>query len=66
MRAFAAGRFAAVSGYQIIAVTVGWQFASGPGGRWLGLVGLFEVAPVLLLMVVAGTAADRWPRAPSA
>lgn len=63
VRAFAAGRFAAVSGYQIIAVTVGWQLYERTGQALaLGLVGLFEVAPVLLLMMAAGTAADRWPR----
>jgi MFS family permease len=63
VRAFAAGRFAAVSGYQIISVAVGWQLYEQTGQAWaLGLVGLFEVAPVLLLMVAAGHAADRYPR----
>ena len=33
------------------------------GDPWsLGLVGVVELAPVLLLMVVAGNAADRYPR----
>lgn len=63
VRAFAAGRFAAVAGYQIISVAVGWQLYEQTGQAWaLGLVGLFEVAPVLLLMAAAGQAADRVPR----
>ncbi len=63
VRAFAAGRFSAVAGYQIISVAVGWQLYERTGQAWaLGLVGLFEVAPVLLLMVAAGSAADRFPR----
>jgi hypothetical protein len=63
VRAFAAGRFAAVAGYQIISVAVGWQLYEQTGQALaLGLVGLFEVAPVLLLMVAAGHAADRFPR----
>ena len=63
VRAFAAGRFAAVAGYQIISVAVGWQLYEQTGQAWaLGLVGLFEAAPVLLLMAPAGHAADRFPR----
>jgi len=63
VRAFAAGRFAAVAGYQIISVAVGWQLYEQTGQAWaLGLVGLFEAAPVVLLMVAAGQAADRFPR----
>jgi len=63
VRAFAAGRFSAVAGYQIISVAVGWQLYERTGQAWaLGLVGLFEVAPVLLLMVAAGSVADRFPR----
>jgi hypothetical protein len=63
VRAFAAGRFSSVAGYQIISVAVGWQLYERTGQAWaLGLVGLFEVAPVLLLMVAAGSVADRFPR----
>src|SRR5262245_66317117 len=63
VRAFAAGRFAAVAGYQIISVAVGWQLYERTGQAWaLGLVGLFEAAPVLVFMVAAGHAADRFPR----
>jgi MFS family permease len=63
VRAFVAGRFAAVAGYQIISIAVGWQLYERTGQALaLGLVGLFEVAPVLFLMVPAGHAADRFPR----
>ncbi len=63
VRAFAAGRFAAVAGYQVVSVAVGWQLYERTGQALaLGLVGLFEVAPVLLLMMTAGSAADRFPR----
>ncbi|MDH4066729.1 MAG: MFS transporter, partial [Acidobacteriota bacterium] len=63
VRAFAAGRFSAVAGYQIISVAVGWQLYERTGRALsLGLVGLVEVAPVLLLAVVAGQVADRFPR----
>jgi MFS family permease len=63
VRAFVAGRFAAVAGYQIVSVAVGWQLYERTGQALaLGLVGLFEVAPVLFLMVPAGHAADRFPR----
>ena len=63
MRSFAIGRFAAIAGWQIINVAVGWQLYERTGDPWsLGLVGVAELAPVLLLMVVAGNAADRYPR----
>ena len=63
VRAFAAGRFSAVAGYQIISVAVGWQLYERTGQALaLGLVGLFEVAPVLAFMMAAGSAADRFPR----
>lgn len=47
----------------MINVSVGWLLYERTGDAWaLGLVGVFELAPVLLLMVVAGNAADRYPR----
>jgi predicted MFS family arabinose efflux permease len=50
-------------GNQFIAVAVGWALYERTGDPLaLGLVGLFEVAPVVLLMIPAGTAADRYPR----
>jgi MFS family permease len=63
VRTFAAGRCAAVGGYQIISVAVGWDLYERTGlAIALGLVGLVEVAPILMLMVAAGQAADRYPR----
>jgi MFS family permease len=63
VRLFAIGRFAAIAGWQMINVAVGWQLYERTGDAWsLGLVGVVELAPVLFLMVVAGNAADRYPR----
>jgi len=63
VRSFAIGRFAAIAGWQMINVAVGWQLYERTGDAWsLGLVGVVELAPVLVLMVVAGHAADRYPR----
>lgn len=47
----------------MINVAVGWQLYERTGDPWaLGLVGVAELTPVLLLMIVAGNAADRYPR----
>jgi MFS family permease len=63
VRAFALGRSAAVAGWQIISVAVGWLLYERTGDPWaLGLVGVAELTPVFLFMVVAGNAADRFPR----
>jgi MFS family permease len=63
VRSFAIGRFAAIAGWQIINVTVGWQLYERTHNAWyLGLVGVVELSPVLFLMVLAGNAADRYPR----
>ncbi len=63
VRSFAIGRFAALAGWQMINVAVGWQLYERTGDPWsLGLVGIAELTPVLLFMVVAGNAADRYPR----
>jgi predicted MFS family arabinose efflux permease len=63
VRRFAIGRFSAVAGYQIISVAVGWELYERTGDALaLGLVGLAEVAPVILLMIASGHAADRYPR----
>jgi MFS family permease len=63
VRSFAIGRFAAIAGWQMINVAVGWLLYERTGDPWaLGLVGAVELAPVLLLMIVAGNAADRYPR----
>lgn len=63
VRAFLLGRMAAVMGFQALSVAVGWQLYERTGSAWsLGLVGAFELAPVLLLMIPAGHVADRFPR----
>ena len=63
VRALALGRMSTVIGTQIINVAVGWELYERTGSAWsLGLVGLFEMAPVLFLMIPAGNAADRFPR----
>jgi MFS family permease len=63
LRAFALGRFTAVLGIQIMSVAVGWHLYKRTGSAWsLGLVGAFELAPVVFLMLPAGHAADRYPR----
>ena len=47
----------------MINVSVGWLLYERTADPWsLGLVGVAELTPVLLLMVVAGNAADRYPR----
>lgn len=63
VRAYAGGRTAAVLGNQIISTAVGWDLYERTHDAWaLGLVGAFELAPVLALMFFAGNAADRYPR----
>lgn len=63
VRRFIAGRAVAVIAAQIVTVTAGWQLYARTGSAWaLGLVGLVELLPVLLLTVTAGHAADRYPR----
>jgi MFS family permease len=47
----------------MINVAVGWLLYERTGDPWsLGLVGVAELTPVLFLMVIAGNAADRYPR----
>jgi len=47
----------------MINIAVGWQLYERTRDAWsLGLVGVVERAPMLFLMVVAGNAADRYPR----
>ncbi len=63
VRAFVLARVAAALGTQIVTVAVGWQLYERTGSAWsLGLVGLFELTPVLLFTVPAGNIADRYPR----
>ena len=47
----------------MINVAVGWLLYERTADAWaLGLVGVAELTPVLFLMVIAGNAADRYPR----
>lgn len=47
----------------MINVAVGWLLYERTGDPWaLGLVGAAELAPAIFLMVIAGNAADRYPR----
>jgi MFS family permease len=63
VRRFAIGRFAAIAGWQMVNVAVVWHLYERTGDPWsLGLVGVVELVPVLLLIVVAGNTADRYPR----
>lgn len=63
VRAYALGRVFAVVGWQIVSVAIGWHLYERTGKALaLGLVGLFELLPVLVLMLPAGHAADRFAR----
>jgi MFS family permease len=63
VRAFAIARLMSITGQTMLSVAVGWELYERTNSAWsLGLVGLVELAPVLLLMVPAGNAADRFPR----
>ena len=63
VRRFASGRFGSVLGLQMLSVSVGWHLYERTSSAWaLGLAGAVEVLPVLLLMPITGTAADRLPR----
>ncbi len=60
---FALGRATSVVGASIVTLTAGYELYARTHDPWmLGLTGLFELAPVLFLMVPAGNAADRYPR----
>jgi MFS family permease len=54
--------FSAVA-FQVSAVAVGWQVYALTGSAFnLGLVGLFQFLPMVVLSLVAGHAADRYDR----
>jgi len=49
---------------QMLMVALGWQMYDLTGSAWdLGLVGLFQFAPALALVLVAGHVVDRYHRA---
>ncbi len=57
------GRLTGTMANQMLMVAVGWQMYELTGSAWdLGLVGLYQFAPALLLVLVAGQAADRHER----
>ncbi|MGF9694864.1 MFS transporter [Rhizobium sp. 0TCS1.26] len=56
-------RFLAAFAIQIVSVSVGWQMYDVTGNAlYLGLIGLFQFLPSLILMLVTGTVADRYNR----
>ena len=56
-------RLAGTMGMQMLMVAVGWQMYELTGSAWdLGLVGLYQFLPALLLTLVAGHVADRLHR----
>ncbi|HEY4069600.1 MAG TPA: MFS transporter [Burkholderiaceae bacterium] len=57
-------RSASTAGTQMLMVAVGWQMYDLTGRAWdLGLVGLLQFAPALMLVLVAGHVVDRFHRA---
>lgn len=57
-------RLAGVSANQMLMVAVAWHMYDITSSAWdLGLVGLFQFVPALLLMLPAGHVADRFHRA---
>jgi len=58
-----AGRFLGSLGDQMLSVAVGWELYQRTNSALaLGLVGLVQVAPVVLFSLPAGSIADRFPR----
>ena len=62
-RFFLTGRFLSVIGAQMLDVAIGWELYERTGSAMaLGFVGLVQVAPIYLLVLPAGHAADRFDR----
>ena len=62
-RRFWLSRLAAVTAGQMLLVALGWQMYDLTGSAWdLGLVGLVQFLPALLLALPAGHAVDRYDR----
>ena len=60
---FVGGRFAVMLGLQTVVVAVGWQiYGMTRDPLDLGLVGLSQFAPALVLFLAAGAAADHFDR----
>lgn len=63
VRVLALGRGLAFLGALMLSTTVGWELYERTGDPlMLGLVGLFEVLPVVVFLVASGLASDRFPR----
>lgn len=63
VRRYAAGKLLATFAAQMQAVAIGWQLYERTNSAWaLGLTGLVEVVPALLLALPAGAVADRRDR----
>jgi len=57
-------RLSGTAANQMLMVAIGWQMYDLTGSAWdLGLVGLLQFLPALLLVLVAGHAVDRYHRA---
>lgn len=62
-RLLAFGRFVASLGEQMVSVAIGWELYERTGSAFaLGLVGLVQVLPVIVLALIAGHVADRFDR----
>lgn len=60
---FWCARLAATSGYQMLALVIGWQIYALTGSALdLGLVGLIQFVPAVVLTLLIGHAADRYDR----
>lgn len=60
---FLCGRVSSSVAFQMLGVAVGWQMYALTGSAWyLGLVGLAQFLPMLLLTLVVGHVADRYDR----
>jgi len=56
-------RVATIIGYQMLTVAVGWQVYALTGSAFdLGLIGLVQFLPAVLLLLLAGHVADRYDR----
>jgi MFS family permease len=56
-------RLASTMGYQMLALTIGWQIYELTNSAFdLGLVGLIQFVPAVLLTLLIGHAADRYDR----
>ena len=56
-------RLASTMGYQMLALTIGWQVYEITNSAFdLGLVGLIQFVPAVILTLLIGHAADRYDR----